>query len=239
MSITSPSARARGARSQRSLSDTMQPSAPWATWLFGAAASQMFIAPHSSASTWPNVIQRSDSTGTTLAIASATSGNRPRAPVWKMSGSSPTTRNWLNVKPTGVTSGTQVEMRKMPSLISSMVVVNGSMPRRRSVAAAAVQSGLNDPAQVTFDRGVRAVQPGPDVAIQRRTRLGKRLGELGDRRPDGTRDVEPRPLGGGGGAPVAAAEAERRRELGDELVELFLDRFRAFEHAGLDRLVGL
>ncbi len=56
----------------------MHPSAPWATWLFGAAASHMFIAPHSSASTWPNVIQRSDSTGTTLAIASATSGNMPR-----------------------------------------------------------------------------------------------------------------------------------------------------------------
>ena len=41
-----------------------QPRAPWATWLAGAAASHMFIAPHSSASTWPKVIQRSDSTGT-------------------------------------------------------------------------------------------------------------------------------------------------------------------------------
>ena len=40
-----------------------QPRAPWATWLWGAAASHMFIEPHSSASTWPNVIQRSDSTG--------------------------------------------------------------------------------------------------------------------------------------------------------------------------------
>ena len=62
------------------------------------------------------------------------------------------------------------------------------------------------------------------MAVQRRPRLGERLGELGDRRPHGTRDVEPRPLTGGGGAPVAAAETERRGELGDELVELVLDR---------------
>ena len=88
-SITSPSASARGGRSHRSLSDTSQPSAPWATWLSGAAASHMFIAPHSSDSTWPKVIQRSDSTGTTVATASATSGNMPRGPVWNSSGSSP------------------------------------------------------------------------------------------------------------------------------------------------------
>ena len=71
----------------------------------------MFIAPHSSASTWPNVIQRSDSTGTTVATASATSGNIPRWPVWKSSGSSATTRNWLKVNPSGLMSGIQVEIR--------------------------------------------------------------------------------------------------------------------------------
>ena len=50
------------------------------TWRCGAAASQVFIAPHSSASTWPKLIQRSDSMGMTLATASAISGNRPRMP---------------------------------------------------------------------------------------------------------------------------------------------------------------
>ena len=111
MSSTSPSARARGGRSQRSFSDTSQPRAPWATWLRGAAASHMFIEPHSSASTCPNVIQRSCSTGTTVATASATNGNSPRMPVWNSSGSSPRTRNWLNVNPPGPTSGIQVEIR--------------------------------------------------------------------------------------------------------------------------------
>ena len=79
--------------------------------LDGAAASHMFIAPHSSASTCPNEIQRSDSTGTTVATFSATSGNSPRIPVWKSNGSSAAIRNWLKVKPSGLTSGIQVEIR--------------------------------------------------------------------------------------------------------------------------------
>ena len=87
------------------------PNAPWATWLPGAAVSHMFIEPLSSASMCPNVIQRSDSTGTTPATASATSGNSERMPVWNSNGSSPRTRNWLKVKPSGDTSGTQVEIR--------------------------------------------------------------------------------------------------------------------------------
>ena len=72
----------------------------------------MFMEPHSSDSTWPKVIQRTDSTGTTRATASATSGNMPRGPVWKRSGSSAAIRNWLKVKPAGgATSGTKVERR--------------------------------------------------------------------------------------------------------------------------------
>ena len=72
----------------------------------------MFIEPHSSDSTWPNVIQRSDSTGTTRATASATSGNMARGPVWNSSGSSASIRNWLKLKPSGgATSGTKVERR--------------------------------------------------------------------------------------------------------------------------------
>jgi hypothetical protein len=94
-----------------SFSDTMQPRAPKVTWLSGAAVSHMFIEPHSSDSTWPNEIQRSDSTGVTVATASATRGNRPRGPQWNRSGSSAVTRNWLKVKPPGATSGRQVEMR--------------------------------------------------------------------------------------------------------------------------------
>jgi hypothetical protein len=78
----------------------------------GAAANHMFIAPHFSASTWPNVIHRIDSTGTTLATASATSGNIARGPVWNSSGSSASIRNWLNVNPAGgATSGTDVDSR--------------------------------------------------------------------------------------------------------------------------------
>ena len=57
------------------------------------------------------MIQRSDSTGSTVATASATSGNMPRGPVWNSSGSSAATRNWLKVKPSGLTSGIQVEIR--------------------------------------------------------------------------------------------------------------------------------
>ncbi len=88
----------------------------------------MFIEPHSSASTWPKVIHRSDSTGSTVATASATSGNIIRGPVWNSRGSSPRTRNWLKVKPSGLTSGIQVEIRKMSSAISSTVGCTGSMP---------------------------------------------------------------------------------------------------------------
>ena len=57
-----------GGRSARSLIDTMQPSAVWATCASGAAARNRFIAPHSSASRWPNVIQRNRSSGITVAI---------------------------------------------------------------------------------------------------------------------------------------------------------------------------
>ena len=47
----------------------------------------------------------------TRPIAADTSGNIPRWPVWNSSGSSASTRNWLNVKPVGPTSGTKVEKR--------------------------------------------------------------------------------------------------------------------------------
>ena len=56
-----PPARA-AARSAMSLSETMQPVMPCATCACGAAASHSFMEPHSSASKWPNVIQRSRST---------------------------------------------------------------------------------------------------------------------------------------------------------------------------------
>ena len=82
-----------GSRSARSLIDTMQPSASWATFASGAAARNRFIAPHSSASRWPNVIQRRRSTGVTVAIAADTEGNIARRPVWKSRGSSASTRN--------------------------------------------------------------------------------------------------------------------------------------------------
>jgi len=82
-----------------------QPSSPCATCADGAAASHWFIAPHSSASTWPKVIQRSRSTGSTRDTASDTRGKSPRRPQWNSSGSSASSRNWLTVNPAGETSG--------------------------------------------------------------------------------------------------------------------------------------
>ena len=51
-----------------------------ATCASGAAARNRFIAPHSSDSTWPNVIQRNRSTGITVAMADDTDGNIARGP---------------------------------------------------------------------------------------------------------------------------------------------------------------
>ena len=67
--------------------------------------------PHSSASTCPNAIHRSVSTGTTVAIAALTESNSIRCPVWNRRGSSSSIRNWLNVNPVGPTSGTKVDKR--------------------------------------------------------------------------------------------------------------------------------
>jgi hypothetical protein len=122
-----------------SLSEMSQPSAPKATSQWGAAASHRFIDPHSSASKCPKLTQRSSWSGASAATASDTRGNKPRMPVWNSNDSSPRTRNWLNVKPPGVTSGTQVEIRKMPSAISSVVVVKGSMLPRMRPAMAGVE----------------------------------------------------------------------------------------------------
>jgi hypothetical protein len=71
----------------------MHPSWPCATWALGAAASHWFMEPHSSASTWPKLIQRSRSTGITRATASLTSGNNWRWPQWNSIGSSASMRN--------------------------------------------------------------------------------------------------------------------------------------------------
>ena len=77
---------------------TMQPTLPCTTAARGAEASQLFIEPHSSASTWPKPIQRTESRGMTRAAASDTRGNKPRIPVWNSSGSLPPTRYWLSEK---------------------------------------------------------------------------------------------------------------------------------------------
>jgi hypothetical protein len=105
------SASGRGARSARSSTETAQPSAPKATMARGAAASHWFIAPHSSASTWPKLIHRNRFTGITRATASATDGNIERFPQWKSSGSSESIKNWLYEKPRGPTSAAKVESR--------------------------------------------------------------------------------------------------------------------------------
>jgi hypothetical protein len=88
-----------------------------ATWLqmgtaAGATASQWLSAPHSSASTCEKPIQRRRAGSMTRATASRTAGKRLRIPVWNSVGSSSTIRNWLNVKPPGMTlGGTGVLMR--------------------------------------------------------------------------------------------------------------------------------
>jgi hypothetical protein len=74
-------------------------------------ARNSFIAPHSSDSTCPNVIQRSRSTGSTCSIAARTSGNIERCPVWNSSGSSSASKNWLKVSPVGPICGTKVDSR--------------------------------------------------------------------------------------------------------------------------------
>ena len=66
---------------------------PQAIWAFGAAASHWFMAPHSSDSTWPKLIQRSVSIGISAATAAETSGNMPRPPQWNSIGSSAIRRN--------------------------------------------------------------------------------------------------------------------------------------------------
>ncbi len=117
-----------GGRSAMSFSDTMQPSAPWATCAPGAAARNWFIEPHSSASTCPNAIQRSCSSGTTVATAADTRPNSWRWPVWKSRGCSSRIRNWLNVMPVGPTSGMKVESRNVSGAISSTAVCIGCLP---------------------------------------------------------------------------------------------------------------
>ncbi len=111
MSRTSSSPRTRGGRSHMSFSDTSQPRPLKTTSLPGAAVSHAFMAPHSSPSTWPKLIQRREAGGRTVATASLTRGKSIRMPVWNSSGSSPTTRNWLKVNPSGLTSGIHVEIR--------------------------------------------------------------------------------------------------------------------------------
>ena len=57
------------------------------------------------------MIQRRRSSGISEAMAADTAGNMRRGPVWKMVGSSASMRNWLNVKPVGPMSGTNVDSR--------------------------------------------------------------------------------------------------------------------------------
>ena len=95
-----------------SRSQMVQPIAPCATVAQGAARSHSLSAPHSSASTWLKLIQRSRSGGRIFATAAAIDGNILRWPQWNSSGSSAMTRNWLKVKPAGgPISGTRVESR--------------------------------------------------------------------------------------------------------------------------------
>ena len=131
-SMTSPSASARGGRSARSFERHHAPRScrarPAPAAPPAASCSSTRTRP---TSTWPNVIQRSVSTGMIRPTASDTDGKSPRDPVWNSSGSSATTRYWLKRMPA---SGTKVEIRWIPSAIS-VVVVSMSAPFRSSGAS--------------------------------------------------------------------------------------------------------
>ena len=58
----------------------------------------------------------------TARIASLTSGNNDRMPVWNSIGASSTIRYWLKLNPSPPGSATGVLMRKIPVAISSMFV---------------------------------------------------------------------------------------------------------------------
>ena len=94
----SPSASARAGRSATSFTDTIA-----ATWLqTGARRARRRGSRSAPRIRLPRSGRRRRSagslSGSTLPIASATSGNRRRGPVWKSSGSSSATRYWLKLK---------------------------------------------------------------------------------------------------------------------------------------------
>jgi hypothetical protein len=102
---SSPSARARGGRSAKSLTETIAAVLLHTGSARGATARKSFRAPHSSDSKCENPTYRSLAMSpSTCATASFTTGNERRSPVWKSRGSSSTTRIWLKVNPPGTTS---------------------------------------------------------------------------------------------------------------------------------------
>src|SRR5215212_5626185 len=130
----------------------------------------------------------------------------------------------------------------MPSAISSTTGCMGSgllISGWRSTAPTSVQSRLNDPGNDLIGRGsVAAVHAGPDTAIEGSSRCRERAGELDDRGPNRPRHVEPCLLRCRTGDALTPSEPERVRQLGDELVELALDRLRGFQLPRFDGIGG-
>jgi len=100
----------RGGRSFRSSSETMQRERAVGDLRVRRGREETrSIEPHSSDSTWPKAIQRRLDSGRTRAIASDTSGNMRRGPVWNSSGWSALDQELFEREGRpGAASGTQV-----------------------------------------------------------------------------------------------------------------------------------
>src|SRR5258705_3006939 len=90
----------------------------------GAIARNSFSAPDSSGSKWLYEIQRSAAGSIRLATASRVAPNILRMPVWKSSGSSSRTRNWLSWIPN---PEWKVEIRNTSRAISVTVLCMSSL----------------------------------------------------------------------------------------------------------------
>ena len=183
-----PPRSARGGRSHMSLSEMSQPSAPKATWHCGRRGEPHVHRPAlvglDVAEADPAQRLDGDEPGDRLGHQRE---QHPQPGVEQQRLLVAPTRNWLNVKPSGLTSGIQVESRKMPSAISSMVVVKGSMPLRRSAGPGSVHSGLNTSGPTSLRRThtrsvgrrlVRAVDAGADAPVEGRAGRRERSASL-------------------------------------------------------------
>src|SRR5262245_730009 len=99
---------------------------------------------------------------------------------------------------------------------------------------------MNTPAHIVAVAWlVDAIETSADAAIEDRRGVGERFDEPGDGGAQRPRDVQAGSLGGRRCATVSAPQAERPRQLADQLVKLGLLGLGRPEQASFKRLVGL